>query len=189
MADLPFKLECFARAENGLLQPFSLEISEPQVHDEFGYSCQIHCPTIRGKPMKIYGHEPLFAAELSVQFVKSSLGHLDLELVDEEGREIDFPKYDDLPEKRWETLVVDGTRETEGVLVSLKYIESGHCILCLDDIVQTQSGASESWGKRGCYTWRPIEEEISDELYAEIGWNVVERLRIRRAAAKKKPSS
>jgi hypothetical protein len=189
MADLPFKLECFARAEDGLLRPFSLEISEPQFHDEFGYSCEIQCPTIRTKPMKIYGHEPLFAAELSVQFVKLSLGHLDLGLVDEEGSEIDLPKYDDLPEKTGETLDVDGARETEGVLVSLKDIASGHCVLCLDDIEQTQSGASESWGNRVCYTWLPIEEEIPEELYAQIGWNIVTRVRILRAAAKKKPSS
>ena len=80
----------------------------------------------------------------------------------------------------------DGTRETEGVLVSLKDTEDGKCLLCIDDIHQDLSGGTESWGGRGSFTLLEIEEDIPDDLYAQIGWNIVMRVRVLREAAKGK---
>ena len=136
--------------------------------------------------MAIYGNEPLFAAELSIQFVQRSLDHLGAELVDESGKPIDLPKFDDVPETSYANIDDDGARDGDGVLVSLKEAKNGEQILCIDDIYQSISDNNEKWNSRNSFTMLPIEDEISEEIFAQIGWNIVTRLKIRKAANTKR---
>ena len=94
MAKLPYRLDAFAKREDDPLRPFSLAISEPELHPEFGYQCVIDCPLIREKKFTLFGDEPLFTAELCVQFVKRLLQFSETEVVDENGHLVEFPSFD-----------------------------------------------------------------------------------------------
>ncbi len=88
MADelLPYSLEAFAKGKEFPLRQLSLSISEPRAHNDYGYECIVRCPIVREKPMSIYSYEPLYAAELSIQFVKQVLKMRGIEVVDRNGR-------------------------------------------------------------------------------------------------------
>jgi hypothetical protein len=189
LTDLPFELKAFAKEVNSPLRPFWLRISVPEVTGEFDYQCEIVCPTIRDTPMTIFGSEPLFTAELSVQFVRQSLDHLGIVLVDTDGGGISLPKFDDIPDSTLKEVNDDGSREAEGILVSLKETKSGERILCIDDVRQTLMEGKEAWGERSSFTLLPLEQDLSEEQLAAIGWNIVTRLDIRRAAPRKKPKA
>ncbi len=182
--DLPFQLEAFAKGTDGTLKPFTLYISPPQRHDEFEYQCNIDCPMIRKKTIAIFGDEPLFTAELCIRFVKLSLDHMNAELVDRDGKAVTLPKYYDIPESPLSDVSDDGTREYHGVVVSLKNTGDGNQLLCLDDVHRSTVDQKEVWGDRISYTVLPFKEQIPDELYEQIGWNIVERLEVRRVARK-----
>ena len=188
MAKLPYRLDAFAKREDDPLRPFSLEISEPEPHPEFGYQCVIDCPLIREKKFTLFGHEPLFTAELCVQFVKRLLQFSETEVVDENGHLVEFPSFDDLPDVPYWEYGDNGDREPDGMAICIKDVDSGKQFLLLDD-VELSPGHGPGLSKdRSLFSAVEIGDYISEKTYANIGWSIVTRLKIRRASRSQKKS-
>lgn len=186
MTKLPFRLEALAKRENNPLRPFFLEISEPEPHPEFGYQCVIDCPLIRNKKFTLFGHEPLFTAELCVQFIKRLLQFSGTEVVDENGHLVEFPSFDDLPDvPDWE-YGDNGAREPDGMAISMKDVDSGKQFLLMDDIELSPRHGPDSSKDLSLFSAVEVGGDISEKTYANIGWSIVTRLKIRRASRSQK---
>ena len=86
-----YRLTARARAQDGTITPFSLEIMAPKEYPEGEYGCVVHCPTVRfhGKP--IFGVDGRQAMALAFWIVEDLLRHEELTLIDDDGVEITLP--------------------------------------------------------------------------------------------------
>jgi len=86
-----YRFSALARGEDGSRKEFSVEISVPEDSGEGDSVCQLSCPFLRAEPFSIYGVDHEQALELSRRFVEASLEHMNVRLVDADGRTVRLP--------------------------------------------------------------------------------------------------
>lgn len=182
---LPFEVQAFAKRGDSPLRPFSLRISEPEPHEEFGFQCKLECPEIRQQAMTVYASEPLYAVELGILLVRRLLKYQCIEVYDEDGQHVEFPRFADISEGKRSDVDDDGRREDSAVIATIKEMEDGQRYLIVDDLEQTGNFSQETWARRKTFAIIPLVADVSQRMLMEIGWNVFSHLETRNETLRK----
>ena len=87
-----FSFEAKAIREDGSTEPFSLAVPEPLSEDEYSYYSMLECGFLREEPFKIHGADRTQAVFLAVEFVRLSLQHAKVSLIDASGTPTELPE-------------------------------------------------------------------------------------------------
>jgi hypothetical protein len=89
-----YEFRCLAEIGGQDTKPFSVRINAPTKSSAGDYATTVSCPYLRTKSFSIYGIDSEQALTLALRFIERSLEHLNVRLVDSEGRTVALPSIE-----------------------------------------------------------------------------------------------
>lgn len=86
-----YRLRARARAKDGTTRPFELDVAAPEMHEDGGYGCVVHCPIMPFHGNAIFGVDGRQAKALALWITEHLLAFQELELIDDDGKVITLP--------------------------------------------------------------------------------------------------